>query len=200
MIKNGKFPNWDDLYRYMKAESMPWFYSALDPNLDHILCKLKIYSGAALDIGAGPGTQAMALAEKGFEVTATDISRAALKRALTISREKGLDIDFRHDDILNTKLKKKFDFVFDRGCFHVLPPERRLDYVSIVYGLIKPNGFLFIKCFSHLEPREEGPYRFTMKQINALFSAYFTCSVEETVYQCTLEPLPLALFAVLQKL
>lgn len=200
MNKPREFPNWEQLYRDREVESMPWFNPDLDPDLDQVLIKLNLHTGTALDLGTGPGTQAMVLAERGFKVTATDISQAAVSRAQSIATEKGLDICWRQDDILNSKLDPGFDFIFDRGCFHVFPPEYRQDYVHVVGSLIKPKGYLFLKCFSHLQPGEEGPYRFTPEEIRDIFSSKFNiCSVEETVYQGTLDPFPLALFSVLEK-
>ena len=200
MNKQREFPDWEQLYQDQKVESMPWFNPDLDPDLDQALTKLNLHTGTALDLGTGPGTQAMALAERGFKVTACDISDTAVRKAQAKAQEKGLDICFRQDDILNSNLDQEFDFVFDRGCFHVFPPERRQDYVRVVDSLIKPNGYLFLKCFSHLETRENGPYRFTPEEINEIFISRFNViSIEETVYQGTLDPLPRALFCVLEK-
>jgi SAM-dependent methyltransferase len=195
-----EFPDWEKLYRDENVESMPWFHPDLDPDLDRALRRLDINSGTALDLGTGPGTQAMALTERGYKVTATDISDTAVKKAIIRAREKGLDIAFRQDDIMNTMLEQEFDFVFDRGCFHVLPPGRRQDYVKVIKSLIKPGGYLFLKCFSHLEKMEGGPYRFTPDEIKDLFKTRFNVlSIEKTLYHGTLEPLPIALFCVLQK-
>ncbi len=200
MNKQREFPDWEELYREKNVESMPWFNPELDPDLDQALTKLNLHAGTALDLGTGPGTQAIALAERGFKVTATDISDTAVRQALDKTKEKGLDISFKQDDILNSHLDQEFDFVFDRGCFHVFPPERRQDYVHVVDKLIKPTGYLFLKCFSHLEKREEGPYRFTPEEIKEIFSSRFNvCSIKETVYHGTLDPLPKALFCVLEK-
>jgi cyclopropane fatty-acyl-phospholipid synthase-like methyltransferase len=200
MNSQREFPDWEQLYQEKNVESMPWFNPGLDPDLDQALTKLNLHAGTALDLGTGPASQAMALAERGFQVTATDISDTAVHKALDKAKEKGLDISFRQDDILNSHLDQEFDFVFDRGCFHVLPPERRQDYVSVVGRLIKPRGYLFLKCFSHLEKREEGPYRFTPEEIKEIFSSRFNVgSIEETVYHGTLEQFPQALFCVLEK-
>lgn len=201
MNQQREFPDWEKLYQDQTVESMPWFNPNLDSDLDQALTKLNLHTtSTALDLGTGPGTQAMALAERGFKVTATDLSSTAIEKAQAIAKQKGLDISWRQDDILNSNLDQKFDFVFDRGCFHVFPPERRQDYVRVVNTLVQPNGYLFLKCFSHLETREAGPYRFTPEEIKEIFGSRFNViSVEDTVYQGTLDPLPRALFSILEK-
>ncbi|MFB8792408.1 MAG: methyltransferase domain-containing protein [Potamolinea sp.] len=200
MDQQREFPDWKQIYQERNVESMPWFNPDLDADLKQALTKLNLQQGTALDLGTGPGTQAMDLAERGFQVTATDISDAAVTRAEAIAKEKNLEITWKQDDILNSNLNQQFDFVFDRGCFHVFHPEQRQDYLRIVSGLIKPKGYLFLKCFSHLEIRESGPYRFTPEEISEIFSSQFNVrSVEETVYQGTLDPLPKALFCILEK-
>ena len=201
MTQQREFPDWEKLYQEQNVESMPWFNANLDPDLDQALTKLNLHTtSTALDLGTGPGTQAMALAQRGFKVTATDLSSTAIEKAQALAKEKALDISWRQDDILNSNIDQTFDFVFDRGCFHVLPPEHRPDYVRVVDSLIKPNGYLFLKCFSHLETREGGPYRFTPEEIKEIFGSRFNViSVEDTVYQGTLDPFPRALFSILEK-
>ena len=194
------FPGWDERYQQQAVETMPWFYPALDDDLRQTLDQLGLHSGSALDIGTGPGTQAMQLAQHGFDVTATDISEAAIRLAGEKAEAQGLSVSWQQDDILSTRLTGPFDLIFDRGCFHVLPPERRPDYVATVAGLLKPGGYLFLKCFSHLQPGTQGPHRFTPEQIRTLFSSQLQVhSITETVYQGTLDPLPRALFCVMQR-
>jgi Methyltransferase domain len=55
------------------------------------------------------------------------LSEAAIKRARKLyANEK--NIDFIVDDILNSKLREnEFDYIFDRGCFHVLLPSYKKD-------------------------------------------------------------------------
>ncbi|MDQ2996812.1 MAG: class I SAM-dependent methyltransferase [Chloroflexota bacterium] len=157
-------------------------------------------SGSALDLGTGPGTQASQLAQRGFDVTAVDISEAAIRRARDTAVAHGLAISWQQDDILATRLAGQFDLIFDRGCFHVLPAERRQEYISTVASLLKPGAYFFLKCFSQLQPGTQGPHRFTPELIRGLFGRQLQVrSVEETVYQGTLDPLPRALFCVLQR-
>ena len=148
----------------------------------------------------GPAIQAIWLAKRGFQVIGSDLSEAAIKRARNVyASEK--DLDFIVDDILNSKLKEsEFDYVFDRGCFHVLSSADRQIYISKINGVLKDKGILFLKCFSDKEPRQEGPYKFSQQEIRDLFSKYFRIdSIKETVYQGTLDPLPKTLFGVMIK-
>jgi SAM-dependent methyltransferase len=179
---------------------MPWYNENLDFDLEEELDLRKITSGKFLDLGTGPATQAILIAKRGFNVTGSDLSEAAIKRARNVyTSEK--NVNFIVDNILNSNLKEnQFDYIFDRGCFHVLLPADRQRYITKIRQILKDNGILFLKCFSDKEPRQEGPYKFSQAEIRDLFSKYFRIdSIRETVYQGTLDPFPKALFAVMIK-
>lgn len=192
--------DWEAMYAANEVEGMPWFHEGLDPDVDRALDKLGSARGRFLDLGTGPGTQAIEMAGRGFEVTASDLSPSATAKASKRAAREGAHVHFLADDILATKLHGPFDLVLDRGCFHVLPPERRAEYVTTLARLIAPAGHLFLKTFSANQPGTEGPYRFTSDMIRALFGERFDVrSIDETVYQGTLTPLPIALFSVLSR-
>jgi len=197
--KLREFVDWDKYYREEDVESMPWYHEGLDEDFEAAIRRIGITSGRVLDIGTGPGTQAIALAERGFSVTATDVSEAAVEGARQRAAEKGVDIEFFCEDILSSRLHGGFDLVIDRGCFHVLAPDMRPAYVTTVLGLIKPGGYLLLKCFSHLETdMQGGPYRFSPEQIRALFFNHFEIlSIEDSIFHGTLENRPRALFSVM---
>jgi cyclopropane fatty-acyl-phospholipid synthase-like methyltransferase len=201
MSKSTKdFPHWETLYRTQKVETMPWYNENFDSDLEKELDERKITNNhhKFLDLGTGPATQAIWLAKRGFNVTGSDLSEAAINRARQIyTKEK--NVSFIIDDILNSKFKdNEFDYIFDRGCFHVLLPADRQKYISKIKQTLKDNGILFLKCFSDKEPREEGPYKFSPDWIRELFSQSFRIdSIKETVYQGTLDPFPKALFVVM---
>jgi cyclopropane fatty-acyl-phospholipid synthase-like methyltransferase len=195
-----QFPGWEAMYQHQAIETMPWFYPKLDDDLSQALDELGMRNRSILDLGTGPGTQAMQLAHRGFQVTATDISEAAIRRARDTAEAHGLAITWQQDDVLATRLAGPFDLIFDRGCFHVLPPEQRQSYVGTIAELLKPGGYFFLKCFSHLQPGTQGPHRFTPEQIREIFESRLQVrSIKQTVYQGTLDPLPRALFCVLQR-
>jgi SAM-dependent methyltransferase len=196
---NRSFPHWDDLYaNETSVGSLPWYNKDLDDDLREHMSTMNITKGRLLDLGTGPATQAIELSKLGFQVTATDISENAINRAKRISK----DIEFIVDDILDSKLKEdSFDYIFDRGCFHVLESSSRQRYANQVSRLLSDEGLLFLKTFSAKEPsRGGGPFRFSIDEIDSVFSDRFVKeSFKETVYQGTLEILPKALFVVLRK-
>jgi SAM-dependent methyltransferase len=197
------FPDWNNLYNTQNVETMPWYNENIDSDLEEELERGKISKGRILDLGTGPATQAIQLAKRGLEVTGSDVSEAAIRRAreLYVHNNKNMKIDFIVDDILNSKIRDKmFDCVFDRGCFHVLPIDKRLVYIKEIKRILDDRGILFLKCFSINEPRQEGPYKFSKDGIRQLFrNDFIIMSVKDTVYQGTLDPLPRALFVVMSK-
>jgi SAM-dependent methyltransferase len=197
------FPDWNNLYNTQNAKTVPWYNENLDLDLAEELERRKISKGRILDLGTGPATQAIQLAKRGLEVTDSDVSEAAIRRAreLYVHNNKDNEINFAVDNILNSKLKDKmFDYVFDRGCFHVLPIEKRPVYIKEIKRILDDDGILFSKCFSIKEPRQEGPYKFSETEIKQLFGNEFVIiSVKDTVYQGTLDPMPRALFVVMCK-
>jgi len=122
------FPDWNNLYSSQNVETMPWYNENLDSDLQEELERRKISKGRILDLGTGPATQAMQLAKRGLQVTGSDVLEAAINRArkFYVHNNKDKEICFIVDDILNSKIKdKSFDYVFDRGCFHILPIQKR---------------------------------------------------------------------------
>jgi SAM-dependent methyltransferase len=197
------FPNWEELYRSDTVEALPWYWPSIDPDLEAALARHRISPGRALDQGTGPGTQAIALVERGFTVTATDVSPAALAYAARKATARGLAVTFVEDDVLATRLTPSFDLIFDRGCFHVIDPEKRAGYVDSMYRLLTPSGWLILKTFSHLQPGTEGPHRFSPDDIRRLFGDRERFEVVETlpaVYQGQLDPYPKALFSAIKRL
>ena len=200
MSGSGKdFPDWENLYKSQKVETMPWYNENFDSDLEKELDERKIINdGKFLDLGTGPATQAIWLAKRNFKVIGSDLSEAAVSRARKVYANEE-NINFIVDDILNSKFKdNEFDYIFDRGCFHVLLPSDRQKYISKIKQILKAKGILFLKCFSDKEPRQEGPYKFSQYEIRDLFNESFRIeSIKETVYQGTLDPFPKALFIVM---
>jgi SAM-dependent methyltransferase len=195
-------PDWNMLYKNEEVTTMLWYNKNLDFNLKGEFDKRNILTDVHgykfLDLGTGPGTQAVQLANLGFDVTAIDISEYAIEKAKKLSNK----VNFIVDNILESKLgKEEFDYIFDRGCFHGISPGDRQKYIAKVKDIIKKEGILFLKCFSEKELREEGPYRFSPDRIKKIFGNDFEIlSIKETDYSGDVDPVPpKALFVVMRK-
>ncbi len=191
-----RFPDWDNLYK-QEVKTMPWYNEQLDIDLEKIIKQRKFTKGRFLDLGTGPGTQAIQLAKLGFDVTGTDLSENAIKKA----RELDNSVNFMVDDILHSKLNTTFDYILDRGCFHVLPPDKWNQYTRKIYEMLDSNGLFFLKCFSKQEKKlTYGPYLFSEQDLRNIFGKEFVIeSIIDTEYQGTLETFPKALFVIMSK-
>ena len=80
-----------------------------------------IAPGRTLEIGCGTGTNAIFLAQHGFDVLGIDISEVAVEkaRAKAQGRCRFEVVDF----LVAAPAGGPFQFVFDRGCFHVFDGE-----------------------------------------------------------------------------
>ncbi len=200
MDDKKEFPDWDTYYKENNVKEMPWYESNLDPDLEYEIKSRNLSRGKFLDLGTGPGTQAMQLSNLGFDVTGSDLSENAINKAKKLSKK----VNFIVDDFLNSKLSEnEFNFILDRGCFHVFDIEQRSSYVTTIKSILGKNGILFLKCMSIEEkelPEDKGPHKLSKSELKQIFSNDFEVeTIKDTVYHGTLNPLPKALFAVLRK-
>jgi SAM-dependent methyltransferase len=199
-----RHPDWQSLYERAVETNLPWFSPALDRDFAlelktqlqgqslRNLARQKI-----LEVGCGLGNQAFLLSEEGYNITATDVSPAAIDRA----RSAYPDIRFFVDDISETGLKEEFSIILDRGCFHVLKQSQYPGYLNSVHTLLKPRGLLLLKVLSSEQGRRDfGPESFSLLGLHRVFTAHFEIlRIVRTVYQGSTERAPLAWFAVMRK-
>lgn len=196
LTQGSRHPDWERFYR-QRVEPAPWDYARLDPDLENALASLGIWEGTFLDVGTGTGSQARELAARGFRVTATDISPSAIAEATA----SGGAARFVVDDVLRPKLEGQFDFVFDRGCFHVLEPEKHALYREGIARLTKAGGRLFLKCFSDEEPlRDFGPRRLSPRELTEALTPEFAAeAILPAEFQGATPRHPRALFGIFRR-
>ncbi len=198
-MSGRRFYDWGDLYKTTRITEMPWYTPGLDEDLQDALDKLDLKAGTFLDLGTGPATQANKLKERGFEVTGTDISEEAVRLAIKAYPQ----IEFLQDDILHTNLTGKFDFILDRGCFHVIDVNKRKIYAENVFNLLNDSGRLFLKCFSNKMP-DWGywPHHISEKIIKNTFGKLFIIDeIKDTEFKNNRNSNPpKALFVTMKKL
>jgi SAM-dependent methyltransferase len=141
---------WDGFYAD-RSKPVPFFVPKPDENLVSYLDRGLITPGRALDLGCGPGRNALHLASLGFEVDAVDLSPAAIAWARERAHERAADIRFVCGDAFSlpdTGLSGPYDLIYDSGCFHHLPPHRRVSYLALLERHLAPGGRFGIVCFA----------------------------------------------------
>uniref|UniRef100_A0A0E0JDF5 Methyltransferase domain-containing protein n=1 Tax=Oryza punctata TaxID=4537 RepID=A0A0E0JDF5_ORYPU len=108
-----------------------------------------------LDIGTGSGRLLQQLAKQGFsDLTGIDHSEGAIEVARNLAIRDGFEhINFLVDDVLESKLERRFELVMDEGTLdtiglHPDGPVKRMMYWQSVAGLVSPGGILVIASCS----------------------------------------------------
>lgn len=142
---------WEERYRRSAHRSPEEVAPELESFVDFLA------PGRALDVATGRGRNALFLAERGWDVDAIDISRAALDRARDRAAADSAAVDWILADV-------------DTHCF----PEAVYDLVTVSYfdarerlpalrGALAPGGVLFYEHYLRSSDAERGPsdrYRF----------------------------------------
>lgn len=149
---------WDELYRTHADDELAWQRDSLDDDMLAILDSEAPAGASVLDLGTGLGVGAMAAAQRGCRVVATDVSEAALARAQ--ARAGDAAIIWLRDDIAESRLRGRFDLILDRGCLHLLADDRRAGYAAALARLSAPGGVLVLKTHALSEgtTRDTTPY------------------------------------------
>jgi SAM-dependent methyltransferase len=108
------------------------------------------------------------MAEHGFDVLGVDVSPLAVEKAHAKTEGRALRCRFAALDFLAaTPAGAPFQFVFDRGCFHVFDePDERQQFAAQVAAVLAPGG-LWLSLVGSTEgpPREMGPPRRSAREI-----------------------------------
>jgi SAM-dependent methyltransferase len=70
-----------------------------EDQVEHVLTLSGVKGGAALDLGCGPGRHAVPLAQRGFRVTAVDLSAFHLEKAKARAAAVGVAVEFVQADM-----------------------------------------------------------------------------------------------------
>src|SRR5215813_6596565 len=131
--------NWNQ--RYIDSNT-PWDSGVPSEHLKSLLAAGFIKPCRMLEIGCGTGTNAIFLAQSGFDVTAVDIAEEAIKRAKTKAEELGVKVKFIQADVTALPdVDPPFPFVFDRGTYHIVRSINLAGFQSILAQVVAPGGY-----------------------------------------------------------
>jgi len=146
-------------------------YAGFDSDIHFYLERLKTnrIRGLILDLGAGTGRVALALARAGYSVVGLDNSPAMLRRARRNRRRLGgeaaLRVKFSQQDMTDFRFRRSFAAaIISFSTLAMLTgPEQHLSCLTRIHEHLEPGGRLFIDLFApSLKPiQPEGQPRLT---------------------------------------
>ncbi|MFF6845105.1 class I SAM-dependent methyltransferase [Streptomyces antimycoticus] len=141
---------WDDLYR-----SRDQLFSGA-PNGVLVTEITDLPPGQALDVGCGEGADAIWLARRGWQVTAVDISRAALERAVAAATDVQGRVAWTRADLTGTPPPAA---AFDLVSVHYFPLAHQPDHTALrgLLDAVAPGGTLLFAnhALADLSPEPE---------------------------------------------
>ncbi|NKS25407.1 methyltransferase domain-containing protein [Rhodococcus hoagii] len=146
------------------------------------------FAREVLDIGCGPGENALFLASRGYRVWGLDAAPAAIDIARERARQRGMErgVEFEVADATDlSDYADRFVSVIDSALYHCFPEDQRHRYAASLFGACRPQARLHVVCFSDRVPDGfPGPYRITEDNLrDTLTAAGWTVQrIEPTTY------------------
>ena len=148
MKDNNYIEYWNNVWKnkikfpsIRETNNLPWDIKSVDNNLVLALQYLKLTNGNLLELGCGSGYDSNYLGQKGFNVTAIDISDEAIKNAKKINSH--CNVEFLCEDFFSFTNKNLFNVLYDRGFLHNHQDKLNLIFEKC-YQILNENGFIIL--------------------------------------------------------
>lgn len=121
--------------------------TAAKPPNPHLVAETgSLTPGTALEAGCGAGTEAIWLAEQGWQVTAVDVAAAALDAAASRAQERGVAVQWVEADLSTWTPEGSFDLVTTHYAHPSIP---QLDFYERLAQWVSPGGSLLLVGHLH---------------------------------------------------
>jgi SAM-dependent methyltransferase len=165
-------PSWDERY---KSGDTPWDSGRPSEEMVRVLAETNIVPCRAVELGCGTGTNAVWLAQRGFDVTAIDISPLALAQAQRRAADAGVRVRFLQANVLapSPELTGPFDFLFDRGCYHVVRRDHVDAFLTTLRHITRRGSMGLVLAGNAKEPHDPGPPVVSEAELRAELASVF---------------------------
>jgi len=124
-------------YRYFRV---PWDVGPRE-ELVALVESGRIQPGRAIDLGSGTASNAIFLAQHGFDVTGVDFAPTAIEKGRAMADAAGVEVNFLVDDLTDLRhVTGTFDLLVDYGTLDDLTPKDRDLYMKNVLSLTHPGS------------------------------------------------------------
>jgi tellurite methyltransferase len=105
-------------------------------------------TGAAMDLGAGEGRNALYLAERGFKTTAIDISAEGIEKIKRRAEAQGIKLEAEVRDVTKIEFGNHYDLLVANFLFHFMSREDGLQLIRKMQGHTLDGGLNVITAFT----------------------------------------------------
>lgn len=193
----------EEFYARAEGDIAKVYWADLEPG-PHLLAWLEQrpaeHGACAVTIGCGLGDDAEALAAHGYDVTAFDISPAAI--AMCRKRYPASKVNYVVADLFAhpAPWRRSFDLVYECNTIQILTGDRRVAALESIAGLVRPGGVVLVSCRSRSEGEglDAWPLALDRHEINGFVRAGLT-EVHFETYDDRQEPPVPHFFAVYRR-
>ena len=146
---------WETRYRHRDLSEFFWYREEAPPELRKLMeGDGRPGSGAALDLGCGPGVMTVYLARYLSPAVGVDIAHAAVLQAKHLAEEQGSAARFMVVEAPDLPFRSgAFGLIFDRGCLQAISRGAWPKYFTEVERVLQPGGRLWLYCSTVAEAR-----------------------------------------------
>ena len=105
-----------------------------------------------LDLGCGEGRNALLLAERGFDVTAVDVSESGIRKLNALARQREVAIHSEVADMRDYQLPHSFDLIISHGCLHLVERKSWQQLIPVLKAHTNPGGINIVVVFTDAIP------------------------------------------------
>ena len=142
--------HWEGVFLRKEDPDVSWFQAVPETSLALVEACAVPHDAALIDVGSGSSRLVDHLLDRGYrDVTALDISAAALDRSRARLGARAADVHWVVADITRFEPARRYRLWHDRAAFHFLTDEadRRL-YRSVAEAAVAPDGWLILAAFA----------------------------------------------------
>ena len=135
---------------------------------------------SVLDLGCGEGRNSLFLAQRGFDVTAVDISTHGINKLSSLASEQGLALRTDVADMRSWQFDREFDLIVSHGCLHLIERDAWGQVLRRIQNHTVPGGYDVVAVFTDrlAPPPDLEPFCIGLFQEGELFSLYESWHVE----------------------
>ncbi|MEP6503604.1 MAG: methyltransferase domain-containing protein [Betaproteobacteria bacterium] len=136
---------WQD---HFDRNELPWDRGAVGPHLQTWLADGTLAADAATATiavpGCGSGHEVLALAQRGFAVTAIDYAQGACDATRARLEAAGATADIVCADVLDWRPATPLSAVYEQTCLCALHPDHWARYAASLHAWLRPGGRLLV--------------------------------------------------------